>query len=506
MQIGLPSTAINAGRLLRRLRPEIRPGFVVAAEAIVASVLSALYVGRHSLWFDEAVSAQLTRVPTHDFFSLIVGREANSAAYFGLLRTWAAVAGHSEASLRALSVVATVVTVAGIYLAGERLFSQRVGLIAGLLYAVSPGAVLAAQEARGFALETCLLVLSVVAFANALESERQVWWFVWSVLAIAAGAVHFLAMLVPVALVATLIVFGPKTTWRPALAGLTITFLAIAPLVLAGIHGGQGTLLFLQGATARNARALPRTIAGGSSPLTLFFVVTGGAACFFWVRRLRRSTQRGELLSVKLTLAWLAVPVLLALVISVFKPVFNQHYFTFELAPLVLLVASASEFVSRKVTALGVSIGIVLSVFGLAHVYSQPARQNWRAATHLVLTNVHRGDEIVFAPTYLRVPFEYYREQSARPTQMPTPAVPASPWGPTPLEDFPLVRTAVQDSSKLLDGTRVWLVKGSTADRVPPTQTDVFVAMKILRDEWRLRRKQAIEGVTVRLYERRGGN
>jgi mannosyltransferase len=133
-------------RAIRAVAPVL-----VAASACLAAVLGVLHLGRHSLWLDEAVTAQLAHLQAGPFVHLVSGREANSVAYFTLVRGVAAVFGNGETAVRSLSVVATAVTVMPVFLVARDLFDERTGVIAALLFAVSPAAVVSAQEARGFA-------------------------------------------------------------------------------------------------------------------------------------------------------------------------------------------------------------------------------------------------------------------------------------------------------------------------------------------------------------------
>lgn len=74
-----------------------------------------------------------------------------SAAYFLLLKAWAAVFGASELSLRAPSLLASAAAARGVYLLGARLAGREAGVLAALVFAVSGAAVGHACEARAYA-------------------------------------------------------------------------------------------------------------------------------------------------------------------------------------------------------------------------------------------------------------------------------------------------------------------------------------------------------------------
>ena len=79
----------------------------VAAELVLGGILGSLFLGTHSLFLDESVSATLATSPWHRFANVVTHREANMALYYLLLRGWI-VFGHSEIALRSLSVILAV--------------------------------------------------------------------------------------------------------------------------------------------------------------------------------------------------------------------------------------------------------------------------------------------------------------------------------------------------------------------------------------------------------------
>ena len=82
--------------------------------------------------------------------------------------------GTSEFSLRYLSLLSTVATVALLYVVGRRLVDRAAGLAAAFLGALSPMYLWYSQEARPYALVTCLGLLSFYCFLRAFfDTEAQ---------------------------------------------------------------------------------------------------------------------------------------------------------------------------------------------------------------------------------------------------------------------------------------------------------------------------------------------
>jgi hypothetical protein len=343
------------------------------------------------------------------------------------------------------------------------------------------------------------LVFSVLAFVAAVEEGGTARWLAWSSLSLLAGWVHFLALLVPVALIGSLLLIRDTGRVRPALASFAAALAGVIPLAYAGHRAGQGGLAFLRGATLQNVRALPRFIGGGSWPLTILFTVAGGITLLLWSTRMRRRRDRRELMAITITTAWLVVPVLCALVLSVVKPVFSERYFFFELAPVTLLLASLLRLVPRQLFAVGFSVCLALSALGVADVYARPSREDWRSATALVLQHARPDDGIVFAPSYSRIPFQYYLARSALRERAPISLVPANAWTNLPLEDYPVAEGALRDPSALIQGRRIWLVTGGASTSYSDAP-DARAIVDLLMRKRAARLAKRFPGVTVRLY------
>ncbi|MFN8454367.1 MAG: glycosyltransferase family 39 protein [Anaerolineae bacterium] len=126
-----------------------------------------------SLWADEGNSAAMAQ---HSFIEIAqrTAFDIHPPLYYWLLKIWIAVVGDSEIGLRSLSVILGVGTVYLIAVLGARLFTQRVGLIAAFIAALSPLQVYYSQEARMYMLLTFLSTLTVLAaYLFWLEQNRR---------------------------------------------------------------------------------------------------------------------------------------------------------------------------------------------------------------------------------------------------------------------------------------------------------------------------------------------
>ncbi len=142
---------------------------------LLATLLRFYNLAGQSLWSDEGNSIALAR---HSF-SEIAQRTAfdiHPPLYYWLLKLWTILFDDSEIALRSLSALLGVGLVYLIWWLGQRLFNQRVGLIAAFIAALSPFQVYYAQEARMYMLLTVLGTLTVVATVLLMESVGRGTW------------------------------------------------------------------------------------------------------------------------------------------------------------------------------------------------------------------------------------------------------------------------------------------------------------------------------------------
>jgi mannosyltransferase len=462
----------------------------------IAAVLCFAGIGSKSLWGDEAYSVALARSSWGGLWHVIVQREANMSLYYVALKVWTAF-GTSEAWVRSLSALFAVVSVVVVYVLGARLFDERTGLVAALLLAVNAFFVHYAQETRGYSLVLLLSALSTYLFVRCLDEPDGKARIAYAVVGAAAVYAHFFALFVIVAHA----VIVRRSGWRrlaPAFAGIAVL---VAPLILFVAVRNSGQIDWIPRPTPHDFVDSVQSLAGESRGLLLVYaIVVAAGLVTAW--RLSPRDLRPWLLLV----AWLAVPVLGSFVLSYAKPIFISRYLIVSLPALVLLAAAGIVRLRLRVLgAIALAALLVLSARTLRYWYADYAKEDWRAATRLVLTRSHPGDGAVFYRPSRRVPFEYYlsRSKSGQP--------PLSIFPPVPYGHYDLLhdRSRVPSPTGLRTAAesrgRVWLIRGN----YEPTSADGQASTQIERalsrvGRRRLRRAFTGEGagIVVSLYER----
>ncbi|MCC6849253.1 MAG: glycosyltransferase family 39 protein [Deltaproteobacteria bacterium] len=163
--------------------------WTVAALTVAAALLRAPTLGR-SLWLDEAWRANVALAPDADaFWSQVLGGGGITAPMpplFALaLRAVGTVVGHSALGMRALPVAASVAAVPLSWIVARRAAGRAAGLVAALLFAASPTALLHGQELKQYSTDVAvvLLLLAAASAVAAAPTPRR-----WLALALVESA------------------------------------------------------------------------------------------------------------------------------------------------------------------------------------------------------------------------------------------------------------------------------------------------------------------------------
>ncbi|MBK3567212.1 glycosyltransferase family 39 protein, partial [Streptomyces sp. MBT62] len=280
---------------------------------------------RGGMWGDEGVTFLVGRRTVPQIWRLLHGVDAVHGLYYLLLH--AVLAVHpGEVALRLPSVCGAAATAGLVAALGVRLARPRVGLWAGLLYAITPLVGHYAQEGRSYALVAAGVTGATLLLVRALEGRS--WWGYGTVLAV-TFLLHEFALLVLCAHALTLLAARvPRAVWAGwgRAAGAAVGVL----LPLAWVSQRQsGQVAWLRVPDWDTTERLARG----------FLSVTPTGAVFWTsVLLILLGLGAGRLASVALPL--LVVPPVLLLTVSQFRPLFHERYVLYALAGAPLLVAA----------------------------------------------------------------------------------------------------------------------------------------------------------------------
>lgn len=359
--------------------------------AVLALALGLWGVRRgDSMWRDEAVSYDMAHRSLPDLWATLGQADAVHGLYYLLLHGLFRVCGDADPLLvlRLPSVLATAVASGTLALLGRRLARPRVGLLAGVVFALLPSVQRYAQEGRSYAVVCMLVVWASYLLVRAVETRSRRVWAGYGTVMVAAGLLHEFAVLAVVAHLVAL----PRSARRTGLGVAAVVCGCLAPLVV--VSTGQSEQV--------------AWIGGVSGDLVGFTGVTVlGLACAVLLRR-DLPARRGPLPGLALPL--LVLPALLLLLSTPFKPLFVDRYVLYGHAGAALLVGAALDRLLRArgriraaaVLAVGAALLVLLPV-GLSQRTPQSRPDDVTAVAEAVRAAGREGDGVLYMPSRRRV-------------------------------------------------------------------------------------------------------
>jgi mannosyltransferase len=443
------------GGAVRQEPAHVAPGripLVWAPPLLLALLLGFWQLGGPRLWRDELSSWSAARRNLGELWGLLGHVDAVSGAYYYFLHFWTGLFGDSAVALRTPSVLATALSAALTAVIGKRLFSARVGLWAGLLFAMTPLVIRYAQEARVYAMVDTVVLLATLRLLTILDCRENpgprrmaLRWLGYTGLMALTGLLHLVALSVLTGHL-WLVLTRRRRAWRGFVPSVVLTFAVLAPLLVAGHHQSGRQLNW----TVRpNVFALPGLLGSltASWPVTIALLALTVVACL---------NRAGWIL-----LPLPALPVLTVWLVSQGSTSYwVERYMLFVVPFWVIIAAAGAERLPAARWTAPVSL---LLVAALAFPYQVTLRQmdshattDWQGAADFIAAGFRPGDAFApergdYAKYMLDLGIEYYLPRADRPRDLFAAKSAAQ------ADDLMAVECKVP-ASCLGDVTRVWVV------------------------------------------------
>jgi mannosyltransferase len=343
--------------------------FLPVVVGIFAMAVSLISVGIPSLWADEAATVVGSTRGLPELLRMSESVDAVHAFYYAMMHFVFEVFGYSPVTLRAPSAVAVGGAAALTVVLGRQLDSTRLGLIAGVVYAVLPRTTWSGIEGRSFAFTSLLAVALTVVFIHAIQSPRKRWWFIYGALTVISGLMFIYLTLIVVAHAITLAIrlvmkSGQNRAqvplnsriwigWATATAGAVVL---LVPFLLF-VMGQTGQVQWLGPLGAHTRSEVIRSQWFLHSPL---FAALGWLFLALGLIRLVRSRVRPLTLSVIVPL--LVIPTAILLIVSALHaPIYNPRYLAMCLPFVATMMAVGIEGLRGKYTAV-VAVTVIAAV------------------------------------------------------------------------------------------------------------------------------------------------
>ncbi|WP_336645437.1 glycosyltransferase family 39 protein [Microbacterium sp. USHLN186] len=391
----------------------LRPTWVVPLAVGVAVALIVLNgAGVPSYWGDEAASVMSAQRTLPSMLRELSAVDAVHGIYYAVLHVWIGLFGSGEWATRTLSVMATGVFAAGLVVLGRRWAGQRTGVVAGLLVAVIPRSSALAMEARGYAiteaLSVWLVILFVVLRARRTSPSR---WIGYGVLSGAASWFFLYLLLVPLALIATVVISVAVRRRRGVAgepvadlirAGITAAVVALPIITLAALQRHQVAFLGHRGYLSVTGVLVTPWFAAVTVAVVFWALMAWGV-----VHGLRDRADRSW---VPLALAWLLVPALVMITLHLLvSPTYDSRYLAISLGAAALLAARGitgllGVLSAHRLALIGGAAALSVLVLGVTvprylhqrTPYAKDGGADFRAVADTIAQQAHPGDAVLF--------------------------------------------------------------------------------------------------------------
>ena len=346
-------------------------------------------------WIDEGLSVGIADRPL-SHIPLALREDGSPPLYYMLLHFWLDIAGRSEAGVRGLSLLFSLLAIPVAFWAGKSIWgTPRAAWFSAILMAFNPFLAQYAQEARMYSMVALLAIPATTCFirAYALDTERRRPWIAGFAVSVAVALyTHnwpiFFAMSAAVAwLVLWILADKPRRRelLRDGLLGFGGLLVLYLPWVPTTLYQAAHT-----GAPWADAPALdslfgvPSVLLGRMPQIVL--LICAGAGLVTLIKR-----PLGERGRAALCLAVIAVLVpTIAWLLSQSSPAWANRYLAVALPPFVLLAAGGLAFARR----LGV-VGLVLVAIMWYQDAAPVEKSNVRAVTSVIAPSLRPGDLVI---------------------------------------------------------------------------------------------------------------
>ncbi len=458
------------------------------AAVAVGAVLRLIALGHKSFWLDEIASVVITRLPNQAFWSMLWHAEGNMALYYVLLRLWLHF-GVGEASVRVLSALAGITSIPLMYALGERLFGEARARVATIFFAINACAIAVSQEARGYSLLVLGVLASTYLFVRLIERPTIA-------LACAYGVVtglmlycHYFGLFVPAAQAISLAALPDgRRPWKQLVLAGSIVALAAVP-VLWMIHIQDiGHITWVERPSLLELYHFGVYLAAGGGKIVGALLLLLDLILLALFLRTLKALWRDRAHDLRcwcylLVASCLFTPVIIALAVSIVRPIFYHRFLVIGLPAWVLMTAVGAEGIRGRAWRTAAMVGVcVLSPASAITSYSR-VHEDWRGVTRYLIAEARPEDRVLYYRGEGYFAVENYRNWLPR--------------GSAPRPQGIAVRAGNDDWEKQINGARrVWLVLYRVTLDDPETRT----IEATLRNGYSVEREVPFRAVTVIEY------
>ena len=486
------TTAAIAHRRGKRNQAAVVVGLVAFAISLAGSWIP-------SYWSDEVATLRASRLSWLELFSFVEHKDAVHVAYYSVMKVWVSGFGESELATRSVSALAVGAAAGGLVILASTM-TLRVGVLAGVIFAVLPRTTAMGIEARSFALSAAFAVWITVVLLVAVRAQGWRWWALYA-FGVAAGTYFFLysVLILAAHIVFLLLDHRARAVLMSWLLAASAAVAMTVPIIVISVQQREQIAWLSELPVVTVWTVLGKPVFDSS------WLVAAIAWCALLILAIRCRTIWSGLhgSSFRLAAAWLSVPVVLLLAADiVVGPLYTARYLSFIVPAAAVLLAVSFTLASRA------SISwLLVCVVALASAptyvvqrgpFAKDAGSDLAEIADYIHSNARAGDGI-------------YLQDTGRSTLRPRLALYAYPEAFTDTDDIafkaPFTSTGTfSDQTRSLDEieprlaalNRFWVITAGSPDSAIAQETGEAVHMMGLFEA----KLHTTNRSTIVLYER----
>jgi uncharacterized membrane protein len=411
----------------------LNENYLIILIFVLGALLRFYGLDREGIWYDEAVSVAVSKTGFGGIIKWVFNNtaETNPPFYYMVLSLWIPVFGDSEAVSRFPSAVFGSLSVLAMYAVGRRLFDKKTALVAALILALSAFHLRYAQEARGYTLMVCLILVSYYSFLRLTTGKSKLYAAVYVVSTALLVYTHYYGTMIILAqnIFCFTLLLRKRKIGEIGLGGWiklqAMTGLVLLPgLVFLAVIALKIQKGFWVPEPDSEAIWQFLIIYAGSIYLLIVFLVFSVYAAAGLMKgkpaqvkkpgktsaEPARAAGLSEGEKLYMLLVWMVVPVLVPFLISLVSSPILIFRYTIGASLSFYLLASrgAARLNNVWLVSSAALLIIILSFFSIKNYFKYPQKHQWREVMNDIEARSKYGDVIVVFPSHESVTAEYY--------------------------------------------------------------------------------------------------
>ena len=384
---------------------------------ILGLALRVAVINSQSFWYDEAYTATIIQNPYWDLWLGNVRDPGSPPLYWILVKAWSGLFGGSEIGLRSLSVFLGACSIPALGILGRKLLSQKAGLVASGLLAVSPLAVELSTEARTYVLLMLLSVICTLLFLKLREKPHPIYFCGYALFMFLAWHSHYFAFVIPLAHgLACLADTNRRKCFRLWFFAMVLSvflwlywvpsfikqMLIFNPSSLDNFYQFLATpLVFGYGRTLVWREHSLILLAAASIMSLLTF---GAALCYGCLK------LWGDKFALVLLVSWCGIPVAVPFILTLLgkQILYQVRHAYVGYAAFLLLVAWGGVHLPRSIRQVLLVVTVVMIAISLGKYAIYPIKDDWRSTIKVIMANADEDELFLFDKANHSLAFGYY--------------------------------------------------------------------------------------------------